>query len=362
MCDTGRRGKCSEVIQAPAGALVEVGLPADHPPLPAGAPVYCSSSQDVKRRYRHSRPKSGLYRTRRATRVAANLAEGEFVVTGTVLPRRANEPALTVQCLLAGPFPPARDTAAMAQAARVAFEKWGDTDFEMEAFTFANHGGRFIPISRLNQVRRELSEGLSAAVCAAVAERVARVKSAACGFAVPSAKPQAATFRWSLKIDRVSFLDDFEPSDWDGIAELTVDIARDHPALLAENLERLSSVLGRDRIRLALPALTRKWEDHGLRLKIDRFRGAGWTKWEAANLSAWTYLGLNPAEPTHNIDMATDWSVYVVNRAAARQLLDMGVSRFTLSPEDGLENLRSLLTEFARTRPCSWPSRAPTPT
>src|SRR5204863_6229287 len=38
--------------------------------------------------------------------------------------------------------------------------------------------------------------------------------------------------------------------------------------------------------------------------------------------------------------------VYVLNRAAARQLLDMGVSRFTLSPEDGLENVRSLLAEF----------------
>jgi hypothetical protein len=38
--------------------------------------------------------------------------------------------------------------------------------------------------------------------------------------------------------------------------------------------------------------------------------------------------------------------VYVLNRLAARQLLDMGVSRFTRSPEDGLENIRPLLAEF----------------
>ncbi len=56
--------RSSEVIQAPAGAFVEVGLPVDHPELPPGAAVYCSSSQQVKQRYRHSRPKPGLYRVR----------------------------------------------------------------------------------------------------------------------------------------------------------------------------------------------------------------------------------------------------------------------------------------------------------
>src|SRR5437764_3214333 len=51
----GRAGKRQETIRVPAGALVEVALPRDHPPLPTGAPVYCSSSQAVKQKYRHSR-------------------------------------------------------------------------------------------------------------------------------------------------------------------------------------------------------------------------------------------------------------------------------------------------------------------
>ena len=46
------------------------------------------------------------------------------------------------------------------------------------------------------------------------------------------------------------------------------------------------------------------------------------------------------------LDLATDWSVYVINRLAARQLLDMGVSRFALSPEDGIDNVPTLLAEF----------------
>src|SRR5262249_23409908 len=47
------RGARRSVVEAPAGALVEVELPQDHrdePDLPIGALVYCASSNAVKRR------------------------------------------------------------------------------------------------------------------------------------------------------------------------------------------------------------------------------------------------------------------------------------------------------------------------
>ncbi len=123
--------------------------------------------------------------------------------------------------------------------------------------------------------------------------------------------------------------------------ELVVDVARDHPTLLLDKLNEAAAHIGKERIRLALPAVTRLWEDSGIRHKVERLRSEGWTCWEAANLSAWGYLG-----DTAGLDLSTDWSVYVLNRAAAQQLLDLGVSRFVLSPEDGLDNMRSLLAEF----------------
>src|SRR5262249_11597564 len=46
------------------------------------------------------------------------------------------------------------------------------------------------------------------------------------------------------------------------------------------------------------------------------------------------------------LGLSVDWSVYVINRLAARELLRWGVSRFTMSPEDGLANVRSLLAEY----------------
>src|SRR5207244_2581768 len=145
----------------------------------------------------------------------------------------------------------------------------------------------------------------------------------------------------------IAFQGGRDAADLDGIDEVIIDIARDHPLLLQEKLEHWADRIGRDHIRLALPAVTRQWEEKGLLHKVQDLRAAGWSKWEAANLSAWSYLGLDPSQAgTGNLDLATDWSVYVINRLAARELLRLGVRRFTLSPEDGLANLRLLLAEF----------------
>jgi hypothetical protein len=175
---------------------------------------------------------------------------------------------------------------------------------------------------------------------------VDRLQAAAAPPELPSIE-SAAAFRWAIKVDRVGFLDALELSDLAEIEEIIVDITRDHPALLAEKLHHWANRVGRERIRLALPALTRAWEERGLRHKIESLRAAGWSKWEAANLSAWSYLRQDPAHPQQEtLDLSTDWSIYVLNRLAAQALERMGVRRFTLSPEDGLDNVRSLLQEY----------------
>src|SRR5207253_547365 len=96
--------------------------------------------------------------------------------------------------------------------------------------------------------------------------------------AAPAPKTTAA-FRWSIKVDRVGFLDAFEPDDFADVEEVTVDVARDHPALLQERLDEWARRVGRERLRLALPALTRSWEEKGVRHKLEQLRAAGWAKW-----------------------------------------------------------------------------------
>jgi putative protease len=352
-----RKGKRDETIEAAAESVIEVGLPADHPHLPLGAPVYCSSSQAVKQRYRHERPKPGLHRGRRPVDIELELAPNQFTVSAHVRQPRIEHDTIEARRTVAGSFPKARDSHAMECAARVAFEKLGQTQLELASFSYHNSDGCFIPVSRLNQVRRDLVAELEQTLQLQSRKRVERITSDVCATGPPiypkreRADPSLtlracgfdarSTFRWSLKVDRISFLDELEDSDLADIDEVIVDIARDHATLLQDRLEEWAARLGRDHLRLALPALTRSWEDRGLRHKIDQLRKRGWTKWEAANLSAWSYM-----EMPSRIDIAADWSVYVLNRLAAHALLDLGVTRFALSPEDGLANIRSLLAEF----------------
>src|SRR5262249_51369965 len=143
------RGKPRSVVEAPAGSLVEVTLPEEYPQIPADAPIYCSSSQAVKQRYRHGRPKPGLFRTRHTLDLAAAVTADRLTVMGRAGP-------VEVTRTLAGPFTPARDAAGTAAAVRAAFEKLGDTRLALGDFRFDNPHGLFVPASKLNPLRREL--------------------------------------------------------------------------------------------------------------------------------------------------------------------------------------------------------------
>ena len=341
----------------------------------------------MKKKYRHDRPKPGLYRTRRQIEVEAVLTSNALTVRARVLPRLSEEAAIEIERALPGPFAPVNDPTAMAETAHSTFAKLGQTRLELASFEFRNDDNRFVPVSRLNQLRRDLAAGLEDALRKWQEGRVRLVQADL--FPVPMAPGGLrhsarhcvpwSDFRWSIKVDRVGFLNALEESDLAGVEEIIVDIARDPAALLVEKLEQWASRVGHTRIRLALPALTRHWEEKDLWHKLTACATAGWTKWEAANLSAWSYLasegrrppdrslhqGANAPRSPDVLDLSSDWSVYVINRLAAEQLLQMGVSRFALSPEDGLQNMRSLLAEFARgrssssirTRRSSWPSR-----
>ena len=335
--------KLREVIETPAGALVEVALPAEHPQIPLGAPVYCSSSQAVKQKYRHERPKPGLWHGRKPLHIHAVLTRERLLVT-------ARTGAVQIQRELLGPFAAAQDLAAIEKAVRGCFARLGQSRFRLESLDWTNEAGAFVPVSLLNPLRRDVIGALEEAMHDQREETVAEIQTE-CGPHAPREENRHAErdvhhFRWSIKVDRVGFLDAFTDDDWFNLDEVIVDITRDHPTVLHDKLTQIAERIGRDKIRLALPALTRAWEEKGLLHKIHQLQTDGWHKWEAANLSAWHYLDVDPLHPGAEIDLATDWSIYVINRLAAQQVLDMGATRFALSPEDGFANARTLWTEF----------------
>jgi putative protease len=325
------------------GAGVEILLPDDHPDLPVGAPVYCSSSQEVKQRYRPARPKQGPARSLQNVDFEVIISPDEVLARAQARPNRTGAPLCKAQARVVGTFEAARTPEAQQAAVARAFARLGDTPLRRRGLTCHNPAGRFVPASILNQLRRD--------VAAALQEELQRERRAfltelrathlpATGSAPPALPASASACAWSLKVDRLAFLEAFDAADWEGLDELVVDIARDRAETLSGGLAELGEHLGREHIRLALPALTRKWEEAELRRKIERLKADGWRKWEAANLSAWRFLEAG------DLDLATDWSLYCVNRVAALQLFELGATRVCLSPEDGIENVRSLLREF----------------
>ena len=317
------------VISAPAGTAVEVELPHSHPQLPVGAALYCSSSQAVKRSYPFPRPKPGAYKIRRPVAITCTLAPDKISARS----------ALGGIAELAGNFQPAKEATRMATVARGAFEKLGDTNFELALFTLENPQGLFAPVSLLNELRRQLCATVEIALAAQATERLARIRSEA--EAVLPPLTTTAEERWLLKVDRPSNLETFTAEDWRDVEEVCVAAEVEPLSQLLDGLAKLGGVIGREKIRLALPVITRRWEEQDLIERIHTLRAAGWQKWEAANISAWALL-----RKKEMLDLTADWPLYALNTSAAAQLWAMGASRVTLSPEDGLDNMRELLKKL----------------
>jgi hypothetical protein len=203
-----------------------------------------------------------------------------------------------------------------------------------------------VPVSVLNRLRRGVLSQLADSVALAQRSRVAAVKELEKQQADPAVP--AGVLRWSIKTDRLEHLQAFEPEDWRGVEEVVLDIAGDPLADILKALEGWAPSIGAGKVRMALPVITREWELKELREKIEGLIKAGINRWEASGLAAWSLLSDAGGAGAMGMPggLTTDWPVYVMNRAAARQILSMGASQFTFSPEDDLENIKQLLGAY----------------
>ena len=331
LCPVAAKGeKPQSLMEAPAGSRLDVPLPDNYPTIPEGAAIYCSSSQEVKQRYKVDWPTLKAHRAALGLEIDAVLDARGLEISGRV-PARGVRQTTRIQ----GQFEVAKDPAKMEIAARAAFEKLGDTRFVLARFTFQNVAGCFVPVSRLNEARRVLAAALEEKLREATVRRVEEARGD-CRVVPSPVSPAAPT--WSLKADQFEALALLGPADFEALEEVVVDISRAPLEGIEAQVRALAERSGRP-VRLALPMLARSWEEKALRSKIARLKGAGFLCWEVANVSGFSLLG-------EGVDLSTDWPVYLLNRLAAQQLSEMGASRFVLSPEDGLGNLRAVLEEL----------------
>ncbi len=350
------------VYDVPAGTRLEVALPDAAPHIPEGAVLYRSSSQELKRDLRMVLPKPGSCAPRPPVRVGLTIDAGTVCATAEFLPDATAALALPlgivsgcapVSAVLEGDWTPARQAGSGEGAARQVFDKTGDTPYALSEFQYRNPDNRFVPVSRLNALRRELYAALQqqqeqacedwlAGLLPAERQDSAPVPAEPALTAGAEEEVRAKALRWSLKVAHPRQLGGLSLGELESLEEIVVDLnecrgegAKDFfPAMQA-----LGMTVGQQRVRLSLPAILRAADLAELQPLLKEFRQLGFTKFEAGNVG-----GLRLARGLGGGDVAADWPLYVLNPEAASFLTDDGnVTRFCCSPEDDGENLRALL-------------------
>lgn len=337
LCREGASRRLEPVFEAPAGAVVEIQLPRERPELPYAAALYCSSSQEVKQRYRYTRPKPGEFKVRTPVAFEVVITSAGVQAQGRILPQGG-----PVSAGFTGPLEPCHDPGKVGTAVEQAFSKLGDTAFVAASVACRNAEELFVPVSRLNPLRREVVSGL-----ARQQEESARARHAALRVALePGPRAREMEPRqepaWSVKTDRVAHLDHLEEANLARLEEVVVDIGRDSLETLEAGLASLATRMSAQALRLALPLMARATEWDELAHKVAVLSKAGWARWQAGSL--W---GLAQLEQGAQVEsLSTDWPVYVTNGQAAQALIGRGVASFTLSPELDELGYRALLPHF----------------
>jgi putative protease len=340
LCPAQGKPDGRSVFEAKPGTRVAVPLPPRHPHLPLGTTIYCGSSQAVKRSYRWSVPRPGAHGMHLPTDFRVTRTPAAWTATATV--RLGADDGLTVTAELpaAAPGEAARDPAAVQEIARQAFQKLGGTVFSCGDVAVSNPDGRFARMADFNDLRRRVVTALDEALATRMRER-ARQALAPHPAAAAQRPDSAPPVAWEIAVDRPEFLADMADRDLQAATEITLFIHRLADADIDQAVAALSARVGKERLRLALPAVIRPALAAILGPRIRRLQEAGYQRWEVSNLAGLTYL--NDSAP---LDLAAGWPLYVLNRLSAAALAALGFSSVTCSPEDGRENLAKLLADL----------------
>lgn len=296
----GMRVKGKNVFEAAAGEEVEILLPPQAPRLEKGLPLYLASATAVKGAYGYEKPKPGAYRQRQDIHVRIEIDTQKVKAvcgTATVCADGNFEPAVN----------PEKNRAAIKQA----MAKTGETCWQLSELEIDNPQNLFVPVSILNEVRRQL---------------YANIKTEEKKGALPEVSQRKKTngAKWILRTDQPEILDGF---DFSSVDEITVMLAAE------SNLQQIYA-LPKNKVRIGLPAVCRRPSD--LKTAIDKLLAAGFRKWEIGN-----YWGLSVL-PENGIDLSFDAPLYMMNSQAAEAAKEMGASRVTLAVEDLVSNMEKL--------------------
>ena len=315
-------------IALPAEIDVEAMLPAGSlPDIPLGATVYCSASQAVRRHYPVNRPRPGDCRFMRPVQARVTLrADG---LTFSATPLASGD---TTQVAFPAPLAPARQPDQTAAGVQRALARSGDTSWQVADLVVDNPDGLFVPASILNEARRALFNALTAQHEASRERRRNEVRRTFAiggnsGLLIATQKTQ-----WTVKVTLAApVVPALRNAD-----EIVLQLGHLPLSDTRSRLDPWLACVPRERLRLALPLITRLDEEDPLRDRIGVLFQNGWTRWECADLAGWRLLRDAASSAT---DITADGSLYGINHVARGLLTELGFSRAVSSPEETKENL-----------------------
>ncbi len=285
------------VFVALKGSEVEIGVPPQADNLMVGQDVYLASSTQVKGAYDYTKPKPNEYKQKEPIDVVVKITKNMVVATAN------NEKAV-----IANDFETAQHPDKITEAIAKVFAKSGNSDVVLKNLVVKNDLGLFVPVSILNELRRNL---------------YAKIKPQSKVGVLPQITSRdLSSPQWILRTDNVNNL---ALVDLSKVAEIIV--------LINENFKISElNVLPKNKVRLALPAVCRKVSDW--KQLIEKLLISGYRKWETAN-----YWGCSVL-PENGIDLSFDAPIYMFNRQATQMAKELGAKRITLPAEDLLINLQ----------------------
>ncbi len=233
------------------------------------------------------------------------------------------------------------------------FSRLGKTPFELANIRVDISEGLFVPLSVLNNIRREYFNGLSAAWQSERALKCDDVKRwlegefVTFGNLISEEKsldhdiPESEV-RLSLKIDRLDCLD-FVLTE--KINRLYIVLTDKTISYLQKNGDIIEALLKeKEKIVFSLPVIMR---DIGSGLEtynyfeesVHALIKSGFRQFQISNLGAMGLFG------DADVSLHADYPLYSLNPLSVVTLRKLGFKRQTLSPEDGMENLKTLLSD-----------------
>ncbi len=292
------------VFKAFAGQKVEIILPPKAPFIRSGDKVYLASSSFVKGAYSYKKPKPNLYAPRYSINVEVIISPQQITAVS-----EGSTAELTNLDLKKAAYPDK-----VSQAVSVAFDKTDKAPFILNELKVYNPEQLFVPVSFLNDLRRQLYKQI-------------KIKQKKHSLPKVQTKQSSSKFQYIIKTDCISSL---SLIDFSKVDEIIISLS---PETNEEDLK----ILPKNKVRLSLPTVCRNVEI--FYPKIAHLLSCGYYKWEIGNV--WGIEVLSRA----GVDLSFDSSIYIMNPQAVQMAKELGANRVTFSPEDTLENMKTLAAQ-----------------